>query len=67
MSYQLQLVSTAARQIEKLNPEVQQQLVMKLEKLTLNPLLEEARNIEAGKNLYVLTLNNYRLVYRIQK
>ncbi|MBE9052969.1 type II toxin-antitoxin system RelE/ParE family toxin [Nostocales cyanobacterium LEGE 11386] len=67
MSYQLQVVSTAAQQIEQLNSQVQQQIIIKLEELTLNPLPAGARNLEVGKNLYVVTQGNYRIVYQIQQ
>ena len=39
---------------------------MRLEELALNPLPEGVKNLEAGKHLYLVFLNQYRIVYQIQ-
>jgi mRNA interferase RelE/StbE len=67
VSYQLEVVSCAVQQIEKLNPQVQQQVMMKLEELALNPLPEGVKNLEARKHLYLAFLNQYRIVYQVQE
>ncbi|MDZ7959610.1 MAG: type II toxin-antitoxin system RelE/ParE family toxin [Aulosira sp. DedQUE10] len=67
MSYQVEVVSTAVQQIEKLNAQVQQQVMMKLEELALNPLPEGVKNLEAEKHLYLVFLNQYRIVYQVQE
>ncbi|AFY47324.1 cytotoxic translational repressor of toxin-antitoxin stability system [Nostoc sp. PCC 7524] len=67
MSYQVQVLSTAVQQIERLNSQVQQQVMKKLEDLASNPIPEGARNLAVGENLYLVVINEYRIVYHIQE
>jgi mRNA interferase RelE/StbE len=67
VSYQVQLLSTAVQQIERLNSQVQQQVMKKLEELASNPIPEGAINLSVGENLYLVVINEYRIVYHIQK
>lgn len=67
MSYQVQVLSTVVQQIERLNSQVQQQVMKKLEELAFNPIPEGARNLAVGENLYLFIINEYRIVYHIQE
>ncbi len=67
MSYQVQVISTVVQQIEKLNSSVQQQMVMKMEELAINPLPEGVRKLEEKKPLYLVRVDDYRIVYQVQE
>ncbi|MFK0732146.1 MAG: type II toxin-antitoxin system RelE/ParE family toxin [Gloeotrichia echinulata GP01] len=67
MSYQVQVVSSAVQQIENLDLKLQQQVIMKLEELALNPRIEGVKNLESGNDLYLFVLDKYRIVYQIQE
>ncbi|AFZ60186.1 type II toxin-antitoxin system RelE/ParE family toxin [Anabaena cylindrica FACHB-243] len=66
MTYHVQIAPATVEQITKLDSELQQQVVMKLEELALNPLLAEAQKLKSQENLYVIRLGKYRIVYQLQ-
>lgn len=66
MSYQVTLAPVAVQQIQKLAPNIQQRLAMKLEELAANPRPVEAAKLMGVEELYKVRVDEYRLIYQIQ-
>ncbi|MDF5730584.1 MAG: type II toxin-antitoxin system RelE/ParE family toxin [Rhizonema sp. PD38] len=66
MSYQVTLTPVAVQQIQKLAPNIQLRLAMKLEELAINPRPVEAAKLMGVEELYKVRVNEYRLIYQVQ-
>jgi mRNA interferase RelE/StbE len=66
MSYQVEITPAAQRNIKKLPKNIQQQIIEKLENLSLEPRPMGVVKLAAEEDLYRLRMGNYRIIYRIQ-
>ncbi len=66
MSYEVEIAPAAKRQIKKLPPDVQQNVVTKLEELAFEPRPDGVKKLEGSDNLYRVRAGKYRIIYEIQ-
>ncbi|RCJ40923.1 addiction module toxin RelE [Nostoc minutum NIES-26] len=66
MSYQVEIAPAAVRQIKKLTPDIQQQVVQRLEELALEPRPDGVVKLSGSNSLYRVRLGAYRIIYQIQ-
>lgn len=65
-SYRIEITPAAGRQIKKLSPDVQRQIVSRLEALAIDPRPTGVVKLSGEENLYRIRLSDYRIVYEIQ-
>ena len=64
--YHIKIAPTAQRQIYALSPKYQKLLVSFIEALAINPRPPGAKKIEGLNGLYSETVNQLRLIYKIE-
>ncbi len=65
MSYTVEISSLATRQIKKLPPEIQIQVLAQLEELAEHPRPDDVTKLKGEDNTYRVRVKNYRVVYEI--
>jgi mRNA interferase RelE/StbE len=66
MSYQVEITPFAQRQIKKLSPDIQSQIIEKLEALAEEPRPAGVKKLQGEDNLYRVRSGDYRIIYEIQ-
>lgn len=66
MSYQVEITPFAQRQIKKLPPDIQSQIIEKLETLADEPRPAGVKKLQGEDNLYRVRSGDYRIIYKIQ-
>ena len=65
MSYEVQILPKAARQIKALSVEVRQDVTLTIQSLTNEPRPIGVKKLSGEKNIYRIRVGNYRVLYRI--
>ncbi|MDC4304582.1 type II toxin-antitoxin system RelE family toxin [Acinetobacter baumannii] len=67
MSYELEFAETALKKFDKLNPQIAEQFIRKLEAILENPKIPKNK-LRGSTDLYKLKLRSagYRLVYQVK-
>ncbi|MBC6417322.1 MAG: type II toxin-antitoxin system RelE/ParE family toxin [Prochloron sp. SP5CPC1] len=65
MTYIVEIVPAAQRQIKKLTPPIQAQIIQKLEELRLDPRSPDVKKMMGEDNTYRVRMGAYRIVYEI--
>ena len=65
MSYTVEISSLAARQIKKLPPDIQIQILVELAELAECPRPDNVTKLKGEDNVYRIRLKKYRIVYEI--
>lgn len=66
MTYQVEIVPAAKRQIKKLVNQTQELIIQRLEELAENPRPHGVLKMEGEENLYRIRVGDYRIIYKIQ-
>lgn len=66
MTYELEFTKTALKKFDKLNPQIAEQLIRKLEAILENPKIPKSK-LRGSVDLYKIKLKSagYRLVYQV--
>lgn len=66
MTYELEFAKEALKKLEKLNPQIAEQFIHKLEAILENPKIPKNK-LSGSKDLYKIKLRSagYRLVYQV--
>jgi mRNA-degrading endonuclease RelE of RelBE toxin-antitoxin system len=59
------IARTAAAKIESLDPELQEQVLLRLDELQANPYQGDVKKIQGKFNIYRLRIGEYRLYFRL--
>jgi mRNA interferase RelE/StbE len=65
MIYAVEISSLAARQIKKLSPDIQQQVLAELAGLAEQPRPDGVTKLKGENNVYRVRVKKYRIVYEI--
>ena len=65
MSYEVQILPKAARQIKALSVEVRQDVTLTIQSLTNEPRPIGVKKLSGEKDIYRVRVGNYRVLYRI--
>jgi mRNA interferase RelE/StbE len=65
VSYAVEISSLAARQIKKLSPDIQIQVLVALAELTEQPRPDDVTKLKGEDNTYRVRVKNYRIVYQV--
>ncbi|MFN9839821.1 MAG: type II toxin-antitoxin system RelE family toxin [Pseudanabaena sp.] len=65
MSYEVQILPKAARQIKALSVEVRQDITLTIQSLANEPRPIEVKKLSGEKDIYRVRVGNYRVLYRI--
>ena len=65
MSYTVEISSLAARQIKKLPPDIQRQILVELAELAECPRPDNVTKLKGEDSVYRIRLKTYRIVYEI--
>jgi len=65
VTYIVEIVPAAQRQIKKLTPPIQAQIIQKLEELRLDPRSPDVKKMMGEDNTYRVRMGAYRIVYEI--
>ncbi len=65
MTYIVEIAPAAKRQIKKLTPPIQAQIIQKLEELRLDPRSPGVKKMIGEDNTYRVRIGTYRIVYEI--
>lgn len=66
MTYKVVLKPAAQRQLKKLSPTIQGELVTTIEKLREDPRPSGCKKLKGRQNQYRIRLGNYRVIYGIE-
>ena len=65
MSYEVQILPKAARQIKALSVEVRQDIAFTIQSLTNEPRPIGVKKLSGEKDIYRVRVGNYRVLYQI--
>ena len=65
MSYEVQILPKAARQIKALSVEVRQDILIAIQSLASEPRPIGVKKLSGEKDIYRVRVGNYRVLYRI--
>ena len=65
MSYEVQILPKAARQIKALSVEVRQNITLTIQSLANEPRPIGVKKLSGEKDIYRVRVGNYRVLYRI--
>ncbi len=65
MSYEVQILPKAARQIKALSAEVRQDISLTIQSLANEPRPIGVKKLSGEKDIYRVRVGNYRVLYRI--
>lgn len=65
MSYEVQILPKAARQIKSLSVEVRQDITLTIQSLANEPRPIGVKKLSGEKDIYRVRIGNYRVLYRI--
>lgn len=65
MSYEVQILPKAARQIKALSAEVRQDISLTIQSLANEPRPIGVKKLSGEKDIYRVRVRNYRVLYRI--
>jgi len=65
MSYEVQILPKAARQIKALSVEVRQDITLTIQSLANEPRPIGVKKLSGEKDIYRVRVGNYRVLYRI--
>jgi mRNA interferase RelE/StbE len=66
MTYHIEFVKQAAKQLKSLSNEEQQRIKIKIDVLANDPRLDGVVKLTGEDNLYRIRVGNYRIIYCIQ-
>jgi mRNA interferase RelE/StbE len=65
VSYQVEILKGAFKQIKKLSPEVQERIQIKIDELATEPRPNGVKKLKGQENTYRIRVGDYRILYEI--
>ncbi|BAZ16650.1 addiction module antitoxin [Calothrix sp. NIES-4071] len=65
MSYKVEILKGALKQIKKLSPELQERIQVRIDKLATEPRPNGVKKLKGRENAYRIRVGNYRIIYDI--
>lgn len=65
MSYKVEILKDALKQLKKLSPELQQRIQVKIDNLAIEPRPNGVKKLKGKENAYRIRVGNYRIIYDI--
>ncbi|MCC5655223.1 type II toxin-antitoxin system RelE/ParE family toxin [Nostoc sp. XA013] len=65
MSYKVEILKGALKQLKKLSPELQERIQVKIDDLAIEPRPNVAKKLKGKENAYRIRVGEYRVIYDI--
>ncbi|MEH2352126.1 type II toxin-antitoxin system RelE family toxin [Nostoc sp.] len=65
MSYKVEILKGALKQLKKLSPELQERIQVKIDGLAIEPRPNGVKKLKGKENAYRIRLGEYRVIYDI--
>ena len=65
MSYKVEILKGALKQLKKLSPEVQERIQAKIDELATEPRPNGVKKLKSQENTYRIRVGDYRILYDI--
>ena len=65
MSYKVEILKGALKQLKKLSPELQERIQVKIDNLAIEPRTNGAKKLKGKENAYRIRVGEYRVIYDI--
>ncbi|MEH1941423.1 MAG: type II toxin-antitoxin system RelE/ParE family toxin [Nostoc sp.] len=65
MSYKVEILKGALKQLKKLSPELQERIQVKIDDLAIEPRPSGVKKLKGKENAYRIRLGEYRVIYDI--
>ena len=65
MSYKVEILKGALKQLKKLSPEVQERIQAKIDELATEPRPNGVKKLKGQENTYRIRVGDYRILYDI--
>ncbi len=65
MSYKVEILKGALKQLKKLSPELQERIQVKIDDLAIEPRTNGAKKLKGKENAYRIRVGEYRVIYDI--
>ncbi|BDI18821.1 translation repressor RelE [Nostoc cf. commune SO-36] len=65
MSYKVEILKGALKQLKKLSPELQERIQVKIDDLAIEPRPNGVKKLKGKENVYRIRLGEYRIIYDI--
>ncbi|MHC0062133.1 type II toxin-antitoxin system RelE family toxin [Nostoc sp. UIC 10890] len=65
MSYKVEILKGALKQLKKLSPELQERILVKIDDLAIEPRPNGVKKLKGKENAYRIRLGEYRVIYDI--
>ncbi len=65
MSYKVEILKGALKQLKKLSPELQERIQVKIDDLAIEPRTNGVKKLKGKENAYRIRVGEYRVIYDI--
>ncbi|MFQ4145278.1 type II toxin-antitoxin system RelE/ParE family toxin [Chlorogloeopsis sp. ULAP02] len=65
MSYKVEILKGALKQLKKLSPELQERIQVKIDDLAIEPRPNGVKKLKCQENAYRIRVGDYRVIYEI--
>ncbi|MEH2227960.1 type II toxin-antitoxin system RelE family toxin [Nostoc sp.] len=65
MSYKVEILKGALKQLKKLSPELQERIQVKIDDLAIEPRPNGVKKLKGQENAYRIRVGEYRVIYDI--
>ena len=65
MSYKVEILKGALKQLKKLSPELQERIQVKIDDLAIEPRPNGVKKLKGKENAYRIRVGEYRVIYDI--
>ena len=65
MSYKVEILKGALKQLKKLSPELQEHIQVKIDDLAIEPRTNGVKKLKGKENTYRIRVGEYRVIYDI--
>ncbi|MBF2004531.1 type II toxin-antitoxin system RelE/ParE family toxin [Chlorogloeopsis fritschii PCC 9212] len=65
MSYKVEILKGALKQLKKLSPELQERIQVKIDDLAIEPRPNGVKKLKGQENAYRIRVGDYRVIYEI--
>ncbi|MEH2174379.1 type II toxin-antitoxin system RelE family toxin [Nostoc sp.] len=65
MSYKVEILKVALKQLKKLSPELQERIQLRIDDLAIEPRPNGVKKLKGKENAYRIRLGEYRVIYDI--
>ncbi len=65
MSYKVEILKGALKQLKKVSPELQERIQVKIDDLAIEPRPNGAKKLKGKENVYRIRVGEYRVIYDI--